>query len=223
VELPDDMFITLPVGYEHVTSENCVLAAADAKNVIMVKMMDDKEYDRGKFMQRADRIFFSLGDYTLIDKTNEKFRQIDQNYVRKYYKSADGARLLTHTAHTRKSSYIVLATYSTAEELETIEKMLDGIEVVPQKWIQRIWYLFDTGLGCIILVYLLLSLLVSVIAKGSPGFALILGLAGYCLLFSCCWGDWPVYLTLVGVGFLMNLAATYTDPSEVLQSIADGI
>ena len=223
VELPDDLFISLPEGYQQVTNDNCVLAAADAKNVIMIKMMDDKDYDRAKFMQRADRIFFSLGEYTLVDKKHEKFYQVDQNYMRKYYKSASGERLVTHTAHTRDSSYIVLATYSTTEELETIETMLDEIEVVPQKWTQRIWYLFDTGLLCIIFVYLLLSLLVSVIAQGSKGFAFIVGLAGYCILFSCCWGDWPVYLTLVGVGALFNLMAAITNPSEILQSIADGI
>ena len=51
-------------------------------------------------------------------------------------------RVVNHTSHTRDYSYIVLATYATDEQLESIEEMFDGIEVVPQKWTQRIWRLF---------------------------------------------------------------------------------
>lgn len=223
VELPDDLFITLPEGYEQVNNDNYVLAATKGNDVIMIKMVDDKEFDRGKFMNRADRIYFKLDNYSLVHSCHEKFRKIKENYQRKYYKASNGARVVTYTSHTRDYSYIVLATYATEGQLESIEEMFDGIEVVPQKWTQRIWRLFDTGLGFMSLIILLLMLVGSIVGQSSTGLGFLVGLVGYCLLFSCCWGDWPVYLALVGAGALFSIMAAVADPSVILQGMADGI
>lgn len=223
VELPDDLFITLPEGYEQVSNENYVLVATKGNDVIMIKMVDDKEFDRGKFMNRADRIYFNLDNYSLVYSCHEKFRKIKEDYKRKYYKASNGARVVTHTSHTIDNSYIVLATYATDEQLEAIEEMFDGIEVVPQKWTQRIGILFNTGIGFISCCFLLLMLIGSIVGQRSTGLGFLVGLIGYCLLYSCCWGDWPVYLALVGSGALFSIMAASVEPSVILQKMADGI
>ena len=73
------------------------------------------------------------------------------------------------------------------------------------------------------MIFLLISLVASIIGEDSIGLACLTGLIGYGLLFIGFWGDWPVYLSLVAVGTLFALFASLMKTSDLLQSMVDGI
>ena len=222
-ELPEGLSLALPDGYELTDQEGYALAALKGNDVILVKMMDSGDFDLNKFMNRADRLYFNLKDYSLVDKENEKFYMIRKNFLKKYYEAENGGRVMTFSSHTRNNVFIVLATYSSQEDKEALEAMFGSIEVTPEKWLQRIWYVFQTGLGFICMIFLLISLVASIIGEDSIGLACLTGLIGYGLLFIGFWGDWPVYLSLVAVGTLFASFASSMKTSDLLQSMVDGI
>lgn len=223
VELIDGLKIRLPEDYEIVENKNFDLAAVKGSEAILVKMVESDEIDLDKFKTRADRTFFNLQEFQLTDSKSDKFHMLTKDYHKQYYRNANGAEVMTYASHTNDYAYIILASYSNQEHLLQIENMLDDIEVVYDKWTTRFTYIFSTGKGLILTIFLILSLVIAIIAQSNAFLAFIIGTITWCLTFVCCWGDWPVYLTYVGIGAAFSLMACVCKPGELLQNMIDGI
>lgn len=130
IDVTEKLSIEIPDNYIRKESKSCLIDAENKNNgnIILLKTIETNNFDRNKVKKSMDTLCFNLSNAKIIKKENEKFYQLDKDFVKRYYDTGK-YKVLTYTFYTSSYPYCLLFTYNNESELNEINEILGSIRI----------------------------------------------------------------------------------------------
>ena len=130
IDVTEKLSIEIPDNYIRKESKSCLIDAENKNNesILLLKNLDVKNFDIGKVKKSMDTLCYNLSNAQLVKTENEKFYQMDRDFVKRYY-DAGKYNILTYTFYTSDYPYCLLFTYNNESELNEINEILGSIRI----------------------------------------------------------------------------------------------
>ncbi len=130
IDVTEKLSIEIPDNYIRKESKSCLIDAENKNNesILLLKNLDVKNFDIGKVKKSMDTLCYNLSNAQLVKTENEKFYQMDRDFVKRYY-DAGKYNILTYTFYTSDYPYCLLFTYISESEMNEINEILDSIKI----------------------------------------------------------------------------------------------
>lgn len=174
-------------------------------SIVMMKSYnaDLTNETRNNYMNVMDTLVFNLKGAELLEREVEHWLDWTKDYVFKYYKTADGKKVVTYNFTSFYIPYSMLCTYETEEELADFIELTGCLQELPLKGMAQLLMVLKNAFLDIVLTALVLMVIASILgrfmSRGAATFICMIGV-GIFLLFPLK-GLWLTY-------FLLLFAAT---------------
>lgn len=131
-----DVTFEVPDSFTQKQMEGVLLYASNekSKSSIMLATVEIEDFDAGKVLEKMDTTVYNLGGDKLVDTEKENFYQWNKDYVKRYYRKSNGFQYISYTFYTWKHPYCFLFKYSTEEDLEQINQVIESIKIDDGLW-----------------------------------------------------------------------------------------
>ncbi|MBR5855019.1 MAG: hypothetical protein IKY87_05030 [Paludibacteraceae bacterium] len=153
VRLTNGVSFDMPEGYEYFKHKSYPYSAKRGNDVLYLSAMYGDTFDKKVFYTSADTMFYNLSRANMEREEHSKIWQLAKKNVKRYYKLSKDTYAVTYSCHTEsEAGFVMIATYSTVNQLEELEKMFKSIKIAHKGWWKEFSYTFCNGGWLLILV-----------------------------------------------------------------------